>query len=197
MDSAKFKNLTISYFSDCIFISIPFYRDDSKLLYEFIEHLSNASASLFKTSDVLLRGAVTIGKVFHKNTGDPAFGPALIEAYELESNIANYPRIILSSECFGLIRKYSSVSTNPNFTKILKRYSDGCIGTDIVKIWKKNDDLPIDGDNHHKLKKLYTEAIGNTKIFKKIDWLKNEFEKEAGCDLCAMKDNKLFPLIDL
>lgn len=42
---------------------------------------------------VLCRGAVTLGKIIHTN--EYIFGPALVEAYTLESRAALYPRVIL------------------------------------------------------------------------------------------------------
>ena len=44
---------------------------------------------------VVLRGAVTIGDVFVSRNG--VFGPAFVRAYELETGLAKYPRIILDT----------------------------------------------------------------------------------------------------
>lgn len=44
----------------------------------------------------LLRGGVTRGHLFHDS--GLVYGPALIEAYELESKVASAPRVILSKE---------------------------------------------------------------------------------------------------
>lgn len=43
---------------------------------------------------ILLRGGVAFGKIFL--SGTKLFGPALIDAYELESKYAQYPRIVVS-----------------------------------------------------------------------------------------------------
>ena len=47
----------------------------------------------------LVRGAITVGKLFHNN--QMVFGPALVEAAELEK-LAMYPRVILGQEVFEL-----------------------------------------------------------------------------------------------
>ena len=47
----------------------------------------------------LVRGAITVGKLFHDN--QVVFGPALVEAAELEK-LAMYPRVILGQEVFQL-----------------------------------------------------------------------------------------------
>jgi len=44
----------------------------------------------------LLRGGVVRGELFHD--GGLVFGPALIEAYQLENDVASAPRVILSKE---------------------------------------------------------------------------------------------------
>lgn len=44
----------------------------------------------------LIRGGVTINNIFHD--GETVFGPALNRAYELESTIAKFPRIVIDNE---------------------------------------------------------------------------------------------------
>lgn len=49
----------------------------------------------------LSRGGITIGKVIHRISEGNAplvFGPAFVQAYTLESEVADYPRIVLSKE---------------------------------------------------------------------------------------------------
>lgn len=52
--------------------------------------------------DVLLRGGMTIGLIHVE--GQIAFGPAFIRAYQLESQFANYPRIVIGPEVFQALR---------------------------------------------------------------------------------------------
>ena len=48
------------------------------------------------TEGLLIRGAVAKGPLYHKQS--VMFGPALLDAYGLETNVAMYPRIVLSRE---------------------------------------------------------------------------------------------------
>lgn len=52
--------------------------------------------------DVLLRGGVSVGEV-HLD-GDIVFGPGFTRAYDLESQFANFPRIVVGPEAFQALR---------------------------------------------------------------------------------------------
>jgi hypothetical protein len=47
-----------------------------------------------RDAGVLVRGGITVGNLYHRN--GVVIGEALIEAHELESRVANYPRILVS-----------------------------------------------------------------------------------------------------
>lgn len=82
----------MTQFSDCIVLSV---ENDS----HGKEALQNALfilASNLIQFGFLIRGGVVCGDLFHD--GSLTFGPALIEAYELESKIASAPRVILSKD---------------------------------------------------------------------------------------------------
>ena len=50
---------------------------------------------------VLIRGAVTVGRVLHDE--HMVFGPGVNEAYRLESTVAKFPRIILGRHAFSAV----------------------------------------------------------------------------------------------
>ena len=47
---------------------------------------------------ILLRGGITVGQLCHKD--NIVYGPAMVEAYELESKSAIYPRVIVSEKFY-------------------------------------------------------------------------------------------------
>ncbi len=55
---------------------------------------------------ILCRGAITYGKLIH--TDEVLFGPALTEAYILETKVALYPRVILHKDIIDLAGKAKS-----------------------------------------------------------------------------------------
>jgi len=81
---------TVTAFSDSIVITYDAIDGDavSSILFDIYCMQIDLVASGF-----LLRGAVTIGDVFHN--GGVIVGPAMVKAYELESKVAIYPRVIV------------------------------------------------------------------------------------------------------
>ena len=52
--------------------------------------------------DLLIRGGAAIGPLHHEN--GVVIGKAMVEAYRLESELANYPRIVISPELCAEIK---------------------------------------------------------------------------------------------
>jgi len=90
-------------FSDSI-VRIRFFDTDysSGALFHEIINLLHAQGELI-SDNVLLRGGVTVGRVYLE--GDMVFGPGFIRAYDLESQFANFPRIVIGPEAFGALRQ--------------------------------------------------------------------------------------------
>lgn len=81
---------SIKIFSDSIFFSYP-----KEMFTALLKDLSLLSYKVAKQG-YFFRGGLTFGKVF--DTGNSLYGPAVIDAYELESKTAFYPRIILKKD---------------------------------------------------------------------------------------------------
>jgi len=83
-------NKRATNFSDSVVVSLPHQESGgiSEILYEVLLLQINL---IFK--GFLLRGGVTRGKLIHEN--HKVFGPGIIDAYEMESQAALYPRIII------------------------------------------------------------------------------------------------------
>ena len=76
----RFEESTDEFFRDCVISEI--------------NDLSYIQRRLMKMG-ILIRGAVTIGDIHYDEKRNIGFGPGFIRAYELESQLALYPRIIL------------------------------------------------------------------------------------------------------
>ena len=71
-------------------------------LFDQLLHIVHAQARLAIEEGILIRGAVTIGKVV-KSSGQ-LFGPAVVRAYELERDRAKYPRVIVDDRIFEVLK---------------------------------------------------------------------------------------------
>lgn len=91
--------------SDSVVLSFP-YEEGFKKLNKFLIALGRIQADLC-VENIWLRGAVTIGKISIEKTDDGnriVYGEALINAYELETKYAKFPRIIIDPKIFGILK---------------------------------------------------------------------------------------------
>ncbi|EMO4162004.1 hypothetical protein [Morganella morganii] len=80
----------VSIFSDCLVISFVI-EQPGEVFNTLLE--IKMLIMILVSKKILCRGAVSMGKFIHTN--NYLFGPALVEAYTLESKAAMYPRVIL------------------------------------------------------------------------------------------------------
>jgi hypothetical protein len=82
----------MTQFSDCLVFS----AESNSHGREALENALSILTSNLMQFRFLLRGGITRGQLFHDS--GLVYGPALIKAYELENELALYPRVILSNE---------------------------------------------------------------------------------------------------
>ena len=115
----------VSIFSDSIVVS--FKAEEPSEVFSTLLDLKHLIMRLIYRK-ILCRGAVSIGKFIH--TDDYLFGPALVEAYTLESKAAMYPRIILDRDIIEAGYKNGPSHHSPSEEKkyvesLLEQDSDG------------------------------------------------------------------------
>ncbi len=89
--------------------------------------LAHAQCREIFSSGILLRGAMCVGDLF---IGDHAtFGPALINAYDIESQVAVFPRIVIDHE---LLRTAREAATLPIWDDHITRGEDGVYFVDYL-----------------------------------------------------------------
>lgn len=98
-------SIQITHFSDSIVLSIGLENDMNAM--SMIEYVCRLMYKLWRDFKILIRGGIAVGKLIHINNG-ALFGPAMVKAYDLESSLANYPRIILDDFCYNIIRNSQS-----------------------------------------------------------------------------------------
>ena len=132
IDSSNQQPEKMTAFSDCFVISTIPER------YDYLIDLIALMTRRLLINGILLRGGITMGKLFHDS--DRVFGEGLISAYNLENKAAVYPRILIDlpeemqwSPNFSLLNtpcKYNVFgykSGNVNGSKIREDSDGGCI----------------------------------------------------------------------
>jgi hypothetical protein len=125
---------------------------------------------------LLMRGAVAKGKLHH--VGSVMFGPAFLNAYRIEHEIAKYPRVILSQEVFKELEAMKPGIDDPSY--ILA--DDGPPYLDILRMIKKFNSLGtsptvhkigeiIEGQSYQRiLQELLNHSIHEPRHFEKVRW---------------------------
>ncbi|MDN0075626.1 hypothetical protein QU481_12055 [Crenobacter sp. SG2303] len=112
----------VTAFSDNIAVSVRLEQGND--LLELL-HFSCYLTWKLLAKGVLSRGGIALGELYHK--GSIIYGPALLEAYQLESQVAIYPRIVVAHGAAEKARELSG-RVDPSETPIialLKEDSDG------------------------------------------------------------------------
>ena len=89
--------LDITQFSDSFVISCPSSDSGSCLL--LLKGIYLIKILVFYNLGMMLRGGIALGKLIHEE-GGALFGPAMNEAYYIESELAKYPRVLISEDAY-------------------------------------------------------------------------------------------------
>lgn len=178
----KFKYLIIS---DSIVVSTKKSKEN---LSELIFITSKIQYQLF-LKGILIRGAISFGKLYINNDSNIIVGPGLINAYKLENN-AQYPRIIIDRQIIPEF--FSSTAEFINFTNnffiTLYGETDGKIKFDK----STKDGKPFINymrmvvrygptykvNNIDNIIKLFSENYFHNEHFEKYNWLLEELKME-------------------
>jgi len=121
-----FSQVDILSFSDSIVLS---HAENSVGFWKIIFIVNTIFYEIAQYGTVC-RGAITVGPFYQRDK--IAFGPALIDAYHLESNIAKVPRVLSSGSAFAKIQEYAGneVWAADYLTTWIVRDSDGAAYVD-------------------------------------------------------------------
>jgi hypothetical protein len=107
----------VTIFSDSIIISYPINR-----MYALIFEIQDV-ARLLSTCGYMIRGGLSFGKLYHRDK--IVVGPAMIDAYNLESKLAGTPRIILSKEYINKANEFNDqYKSYIDFIKVVRADKD-------------------------------------------------------------------------
>lgn len=157
----------VTQFSDSVIISMPYsgYFDLIRLIRQITSY-----QSIMLMDGLPLRGGIAVGPLYH--AGSLVFGPALNEAYRLESKMACHPRIIITK---SLDREIEMAAAKlPKHWPFAVKDEDGFYSTDYLTIYAMSQQASKDIDK--KIDYWLSVYQGDERISLKYEWLKGLWE---------------------
>ena len=188
---------SIKFFSDCFCISILADILNADAFFQLIARIQKE----FVRDRMLVRGAVTIGNHFENNS--IIFSEALIEAYQIESKQAIFPRITISKKIKDFIFENGTEEDIIWFKDIYcwKDNQDNQLFIDYLNFmpYNKKSEPNHNGkdllDHKRFIESNLDKYAGNKNIYEKFQWLANYHN--SYCRFFYFDMNHLFINCDL
>ena len=173
----------VTQFSDSVVMS--YTLGETSALFDMLSDIKILQVHLIHYG-ILIRGAITLGKLYHDDK--LVFGPALVEAAELEK-LAMYPRVILSQEVIDQGKNrhaphHSSKDEEKSIMSLLKQDLDGMFFIDYFGVSPDEFNDEWDGLFNHltelrELIKRLSQFTRTPSIKLKHSWLRQKFNEIA------------------
>ncbi|WP_394537683.1 hypothetical protein PRJ39_16465 [Lysobacter enzymogenes] len=184
-DTQLYQSQRMTQFSDCVVVS---YRcDERSAAFELVSEIAFALVDLVEQG-FLVRGGVAVGDLVH--TDEYLFGPAMNEAYELESRCAVYPRVLVGETLLDAAGKapaeHHGEDEERRYVKdYLRKDSDGFFYIDYVS-WRAVVGV-IGGENDlygcylEKISELLKRGFSakSVDVLQKYRWLRERYAAEV------------------
>ena len=160
----------IKVFSDNIVIAQKIKADiiDAQII-SIINLISLLQFEAFFQFDFSLRGGVTIGDLYIDD--EVVWGTGLIEAYQIEDKLANYPRVIVSQKVICEYERCQEKSLN--LYSMIKQDIDGYWFIDYLLAVPNIRIIPLLSDSLANIASLHTND--NDRVKQKINWVISYF----------------------
>jgi hypothetical protein len=183
-------NFYFQTFSDSIVAS----SDDSVAGLTFLLIAVNTLATKLLENKLLIRGAITKGDLYHNN--EIMFGPAFLEAYEIEKTIAKYPRIVVSKQVY---EDHKNSKKMPNAIRLSEDGPPFVDFFDHLEFMLTDDYFGGFGDKtvrkcHEAIQNLLDRSIYNPNHYEKLRWLAIEWNNTIGAKHSETVGKIVFPL---
>jgi hypothetical protein len=154
-------------FSDTVVISFPYsgYLDLMRLVIQITSYQQSMLSLGFP-----LRGGIAVGPLYHDRSH--VFGPALNEAYYMESKLALHPRVIIAKSLARQIQM--AAKSLPSHWPFVVKDDDGFYSTDYLMMYAVSEW----GSKHidQKIGHWLLLHQGDPRTFQKYVWLKARWE---------------------
>lgn len=176
-----FSSRKVTQFSDNLVVS--YLKGDFVGWMNIISDVFRLQLSLIEHG-FLIRGSVTVGELFHNDQF--CFGPALIEAAELEKS-ALYPRVVLTDEFSPLHLVHNptakfDLADGRNINNMVTMDLDGMLYIDYFNVIADDFDTGLDGlfqyltDLKNSIAALGEAAKNNTNLKLKYAWMRRKYD---------------------
>lgn len=169
----------ISTFSDSLVISKDIYEPGS---FYYLLNMAYFAIIEIVASGFVARGAITVEKLYHDEK--VIFGPAINDAYVLESKCAIYPRVIVQKDVVEkmlLKDHFNEIEEERRwYEKLLKEDEDGLLFVDFLTPNHQFDDFEAYCWLLGQTKKIIQEGLNSNideSVKQKYIWLKTYFNK--------------------
>lgn len=162
-------DLVATQFSDSFVLSVPAGNKYACAL--LVRALAVIQLQFFFSLGMLMRGGIAVGKLAHER-GGVLFGPAMNEAYELESKSAIYARVVSSPPAAELLKK--ALSGGPLEPAFFVGF-DGFTAFDLVSVISCEDFYrPEEPKFADQLGRVEEDILARTaKAYPKVAYLKS------------------------
>jgi hypothetical protein len=184
MERDFFPSQQLTHFSDSVVLS--YKVTETSAVFWLLNQIQLAIINL-ADQGFLVRGAVTAGAMLH--TKKNLVGPAMVEAYRLESTVAKYPRVLVDKSLLEIARKYRSEGHAPDEEERYARSSlideDGLLWLDYISFKSvvvvagcEQEDYP---GYIARLGRLIREGLGSREpgVLSKYLWLHRRYKNEV------------------
>lgn len=173
----------VTQFSDSIVVS--YKLEEKSAVFDMLYDMYFLQIELVQRG-ILVRGAITSGQLFHDK--QIVFGPALVEAAELEK-LAMYPRVILHQEIIDHGKRryashHSSADEENSIRSMLQQDLDGMFFIDYFNISPDDFDEGWDGLYEYlislrEMVRRLSHLTQNPSIKLKHSWMRQKFNDVA------------------
>lgn len=168
----------VSVFLDSIVLSYPL-NETSAVFYLLLDVIHIQLELMAK--GILLRGGITVGQLYHKN--GVVYGPAMNEAYRIESKNAIYPRVVVDKNVLieGVKNGYHSSEEEFKYiSSLLMTDEDKQLAIDFMYQYQEVNDEGTYKELLEKIREVIIKEIDlqvNPSVLQKYIWLKQYFNK--------------------
>lgn len=196
----KYSKGRIKIFTDNMVVAYPISGDAEQELDEILDNVSEYQFNL-ALEGLFVRGGISTGD-FYINE-DIVFGPALLEAHNVESKLACYPRIIMDDKTINLLKnhiKYYDVA--PQTAKVLidndGRWFLNYLNTIFKYYTQCNNEYEFERVQYSlllrhkdKLEEMLCKYSENTRVWDKYVWTANYHNYFCDLNFPNEKDLKI------